>query len=420
MTEWDQPSLRKQLARMAQSRAFARADRMFPLLAYLVDARIRGMARSLDQRRIAIDVFGRDNDFDPACDAIVRVEIGRLRNKLREYYASEGGADELVVDVPRGQYRARIRPRTVKPYRYPQSLPPQQVRYAKTPDGISLAYSAIGEGYPLVMLPHWLSHIEADLKNPLFRHYWLEFGRRFRLVRYDIRGFGLSDRDVPDFPFDALVTDLETVVDALGLEKFALFGPSGGAAIGAAYAARHPKRVSHLVLLGGFIRGPRRSGDPARVDYADAMEALIQHGWGQPQSRFRNVFCSVLVPDATAEQYRWMDDAQLAASSGENAQRYYKLLCEFDLSDEVANIRAPTLLAHGTEEAIPVAEARHAAACIPGARLLLLPTKNHALMPEEPAWAQFLRELDDFFSNAGSGGRRFEALSSNVQARVAQ
>ena len=235
---------------------------MLPLLEYLLAAERQGASRPPDQRRIAIDVFGRDELFDPTCDAIVRVEIGRLRNKLREYYATEGVDDHVLIDVPLGRYSVQIMVRHSVAQLYREPLPKQSVRYCQTPDGVRIAYSTLGEGYPLICLSHWLSHLEADAANPFVRHYWVELSRRFQLIRYDIRGFGMSQRELPKLEFDDLVADLETVVDALGLERFALLGPSGGAPVGTAYAARHPERVSHLMLLGGFIRGPRRTGDP--------------------------------------------------------------------------------------------------------------------------------------------------------------
>ena len=395
MNRPDRAAVRAQLERMATSRVFASAGRMFPLLEHLVEAEIADASPRLSQRTIAIDVFGRDDSFDPTCDAIVRVEIGRLRNKLREYYATEGGDDPVIIDAPLGRHQALIRSRNGEGYRYPAGIPSQEIRHCRTPDGVTLAYSVIGEGRPLVMLPHWLSHLEADLKNPLIQHYWVELSRRFQLVRYDTRGFGLSDRDIADFDFDALVVDLETVIDAAGLDRVALLGPSGGAPVGTAYAARHPKRVSHLMLLGGFVRGPRCVGDPDTTAFVDTVAAMIRGGWGQPHSRFRAFFCGMLVPDGTPEQYKWMDDAQVAAASPENAERFYGVQCDFDLTPELANVEAPTLVFHGAQETgVPFSESEYAAARIPNARLIPLPTKNHLLTPDEPAWREFLAEVD--------------------------
>jgi pimeloyl-ACP methyl ester carboxylesterase len=397
MARLDSAALARQLARMSTSRTFSQAGRMLPLLEYLVAAELRGASRSANQRRIAIDVFGRDEEFDPTCDAIVRVEVGRLRNKLREYYATEGADDDVLIDVPRGRYVVEIDVRHTVAQLYREPLPEQTIHHCRTPDGVRIAYSTLGEGYPLICLSHWLSHLEADAANPFVRHYWLEFSRRFRLIRYDARGFGLSERDLPKLEFDDLVTDLETVVDALGLKRCALIGPSGGAPVGTAYAARHPQRVSHLMLLGGFIRGPRGVGDPKAAEFADMVQSMIRIGWGKTESRFRDFFVSMLVPDGTAELYKRMDKAQCAASSAENAERYFGVLSDFDVSDEACRVTAPTLIFHGTAETgVPIEEAEYAASRISGARVVPLPTKNHVLMPDERAWPIFLDELERF------------------------
>jgi pimeloyl-ACP methyl ester carboxylesterase len=400
-TQPDPAMVRQQLERMSRSRVFAQAGRMFPLLDYLVTGGLDAALPAPDQRRIAIEVFGRDEQFDPSCDAIVRVEVGRLRTKLLEYYATDGADDDVHIDVPRGTYAAHIEVRHSVARLYRDALPPQTIRYCEAPDGVRLACSTVGKGYPLILLSHWLSHLEADAANPFVRHYLAELSRRFQLIRYDTRGFGLSQRGLPALAFDDLVTDLATVVDALGLERCALVGPSGGAPVGTPYAARYPERVSHLVLLGGFIRGPRANGDPNASEFADGVESMIRNGWGQPHSRFRNFFVAMLVPDGTPELYRRMDEAQLAASSGANAERFFRVMGDFDLSGEAGRVRAPTLVFHGTEETgVPFAEAEHAASKIPGARLVPLPTKNHVLMPDEPAWPMFLDELDRFVADS--------------------
>jgi pimeloyl-ACP methyl ester carboxylesterase len=131
----------------------------------------------------------------------------------------------------------------------------QQIRFCTTDDGVRLAYAQTGKGPPLVKVSNWLSHLERDWGSPVWRHWLAELSRDHTFIRYDERGCGLSDWDVPELSFEAWVRDLETVVNAVGVERFPLLGISQGAAIAIAYTVRHPERVSHLVLYGGYARG---------------------------------------------------------------------------------------------------------------------------------------------------------------------
>jgi pimeloyl-ACP methyl ester carboxylesterase len=392
----DRSEILSHLERISASETFGRGGRMNALLRYLVEASLKGDPR-LDQRAIAIDVFRRSGEFDPASDAIVRVEIRRLRSKLLEYYSGPGVGDPLRIELQRGSYLPRITRTT----RFAADPPAQEIRYCRAADGVSIAYSVRGSGYPLLCLPTWMGHLESDLRNPMLRHYWSELGKRYRLIRFDCRGFGLSDREVPDFTLDTLASDIQRVADTVGLSRFALFGPSGGAMIGTAYAANYPDRVSHLVMLGGFIRGPRATGDPAAMAYADAIDAAIRAGWGRADSLFRQVFTTMLVPNGTPEQHRWLDQAQLDAGSEHNAARFHKLLANADLTERVPAIRAETLIFHGTHESVPFREGQYSAARIPNARLVPLPTANHILLETEPAWRTLLEELERFLPRSG-------------------
>ena len=132
----------------------------------------------------------------------------------------------------------------------------QQLGFTTAPDGVNICYATVGEGPPLVKAPNWLSHLEYDWRSPVWRHWWEELARDHRLIRFDQRGIGLSDWDVEDMSFEARVGDLETAVDALGLETFALLGISRGGAAAAEYSIRHPERVTHLIIYGGFAAGP--------------------------------------------------------------------------------------------------------------------------------------------------------------------
>jgi pimeloyl-ACP methyl ester carboxylesterase len=393
----DEPQVLKQVERIAASEVFVHAGRVNALLVYLVGAALRNGGARIDQRAIAMDVFGRSGDFDPGSDAIVRAEIGRLRAKLLEYYAGPGISDAVRIELKRGSYvpTMTLRSDGGQPDAA-QSDGSHEIRYCRSEDDVSIAYSVSGAGYPLFYLPTWMSHLETDRRNPMLRHYWLELTRRFRVIRFDCRGFGLSDRDVPDFTIDTLVSDLHLVADTLGLERFALFGPSGGAMIGAAYASVHPERVSHLVTLGGFIRGLRAKGNAHDIAHADAMDAAIRVGWGKPEPLFRHIFTTMLVPRATPEQLRLLDQAQLDAGSAQSASRLHNLLANTDLTARAAKIRAATLIFHGTRESVPFDEAVHAASHIPNARLVPLPTDNHILLEDEQSWRLLLEELERF------------------------
>lgn len=393
------------LERISASEGFRRSERMIALLSYLVRAACQENKKQIDQRAIAIDVLGRGEDFDPSSDAIVRAEIARLRSKLIEYYGESGSGDELRIELRRGSYQPMfVSADEMQGARSASAdIPRHEIRYCRAADGVSIAYSVSGEGYPLVLLPTWMSHLETDHRNPMLSHYWKELTKRFRVIRFDCRGFGLSDRDVADYTLDTVVDDLNCVANVLKLRQFAVFGPSGGAMIGTLYASKYPERVSHLVFLGGFIRGPRASGVPEGVAHADAMDAAIRAGWGRSDSLFRQIFTSMLVPAGTVEQHALLDQAQLDAASEESAARFHRLLADTDLTDCASGVQAKTLILHGDREVVPISEGRYAASRIPNARLVPLPTENHILLSDEPAWFMLLEELEQFIPQRAAG-----------------
>lgn len=274
----------------------------------------------------------------------------------------------------------------------------QQIRYCRTADGVRLAYAMVGHGPPLVKAANWLSHLEYDWHSPVWRH-WLEgLTRRHTLVRYDERGCGLSDWEINDFSFEAWVRDLETVVEAAGLERFPLLGLSQGVAIAIAYAARHPDKVSHLILYGGYARGRlKRNLTAQQLEEAQAFIQLIKIGWGQENPAFRQVFTTLFMPDANLEQQRWFNELQRMSASPENAMRIVAGFNTIDVRSLAAQIRTPTLILHARDDArIPFDEGELLAGLIAGARFVPLASKNHILLEHEPAWPQFLAEVDQF------------------------
>ena len=272
------------------------------------------------------------------------------------------------------------------------------VRFTAGFDGVRLAYTISGRGHPLVRIPTWISHVEHDRESPVMRHLVAEMSSRHTLVSYDCRGVGMSERDVADMSFDAWVHDLEAIVDAAGLETFALWGISGAPAIAIAYAVRHPERVSHLVLCGGFCRGRlRRDASPAMVEKARVMLELIEQGWGNEEPAFRQVFTSLMVPGGTAEQWRWFTDKMRMATSPRIAQRMLRLWQQIDVCDLARQVRCKTLVLHGRHDAIvPYEEGRLMASLIPDAEFVTLDSANHLILEDEPAWPQLVAELRRF------------------------
>ena len=370
---------------------------MVALLRYLVDTALAGTADDLNQYRIAIDVMGRDSRFDPALDSIVRVEMGRLRSKLVEFYATEGVADEVRVGLPKGRYRPSIEVRRRGASSNDFPVPEQEIRFCQADDGTSIAYAVSGRGYPFVKAANWLSHLEFDHLSPVWRHWWRELASRYQLVRYDTRGGGLSDWDPPVVSFDAWVEDLHRVVEASGVQRFALFGMSQGVSVAVGYAAKYPERISHLILYGGFVRGAARRGDPQDVERCELMQHLIRVGWGHPQHAFRRVFGALFIPDGTSEQFNWFDELQRASMSAKNATEFSRKAHEIDLRALLGKIEIPTLVLHASgDAAVPFAESKIIAGGIKGAKLKPLDSNNHILFEHEPAFSQFLQEVDAF------------------------
>ena len=277
--------------------------------------------------------------------------------------------------------------------------PRQEIRFCKSSDGVDLAMALYGAGSPLVKAATWLTHVERDQTSPLDRALIDEFAPRFRYITYDSRGCGLSQRRVAEISMEAWVTDLEAVVDALGLASFPLLGISQGAAIAVAFAARHPQRVSQLVLMGGFASSyfTTPGVDPKKLEEAETLLKLVELGWGSAQPAFRNVFVSKLLPDASDEQRRDFDALQQATATPETATRYLRAMFNVNVRDAATQVRCPTLVMHQKgDQMIYFDQGRRLAALIPGARFVPLEGSNHIPYEYEPAWAGFVQQVRPF------------------------
>jgi len=278
---------------------------------------------------------------------------------------------------------------------------PQKVQFCTASDGVRIAYASAGQGLPLVKAANWLNHLEYDWQSPIWSHLLQALAAEYQLIRYDERGNGLSDWDVDDISFDAFVRDLESTVDATGLDRFALLGISQGCAVSIAYAIRHPERVSHLVLYGGYARGRRMRGSTEEIETADATLTLMRLGWGQENPAFRHIFTSLFIPGGTVEQMKWFDDLQRVTTSAENAVRIRGAMNNIDVSDLLERVTVPTLVVHCHGDAVvPFEEGRLMAAGISGARFVALEGCNHLVLPGERASGQFLDAIRSFLKDA--------------------
>jgi pimeloyl-ACP methyl ester carboxylesterase/DNA-binding CsgD family transcriptional regulator len=280
----------------------------------------------------------------------------------------------------------------------------QAIRFCTAADGVRIAYATVGSGPPLVKAANYLTHLEHDWNGPTWHHWLRGLAADHTLVRYDERGCGLSDWDVAEYSLDAWVNDLEAVVDAMQLDRFPLLGISQGAAISVAYAYRHPDRVSHLILYGGYARG-RLNRNPTAEQrlQAETQINVMRVGWGKENPAFRQLFSTMLMPDASPAQSAWLNELARISTTPENAATMEWAMYHLDVREEAAGTTVPTLVLHPRDDAsVPFEEGRLLASLIPGARFVPLEGRNHILLEDEPAWGRFLAEVNAFL--AGSEG----------------
>jgi pimeloyl-ACP methyl ester carboxylesterase/DNA-binding winged helix-turn-helix (wHTH) protein len=321
-------------------------------------------------------------------------------NAVRRAIGDDGTAQRLVKTIVRkgfrfiGEVREDLAAAPAAPHSAGLS---QSISFCRTGDGVNIAMASVGQGPVLVKTANWLNHLEHDWQSPIWSPMLQRLGARFRLVRYDGRGNGLSDRDVADISQRGFERDLEAVIERIDAERFALLGLSQGAAAAISFTARHPNRVSRLILYGAYAQGRNRRGSTEDATTAQAMLAMMQQGWGHSDSAFMRAFSSLYLSDASRAHINSFADMQRLSTSGEVAMRVRMACDNIDFVDLLPKIKVPTLVIHARHDhVVPLEQGRLIAARVPGAAFVTVESENHVQVPDDPAWEKVMSEIETF------------------------
>jgi len=371
-------------------------DKVFDTLVLLVEG-----AGSLQTQEELIERLWPDVSVEPNN---LQHNVSILRKVLADSSVQietlRGRGYRLVADVRKdSEERPMVEPGGSVSERPSDSSRSQEIHFCRTSDGVRLAWAAIGDGPPIVKAGNWCSHLELDRSSLVWHHIIESLSRSRRLIRYDARGNGLSDHEVGEVSFERWVSDLGTVVEAAELGRFPLLGISQGAAVAAAYAARHPERVSALVLICGLVRGWRVKALPTVTRHFEALLSLMEGGWGQDNPAFRQIFSTAFFPETSKTRLDAFNELQRRSATPANAIAILSTIGDIDLRAELVQVRAPTLVIHGRNDmVIPFSDGKELAAGIEGARFVPLETKNHIPPADDPDWPRMESEIQAFLA----------------------
>jgi pimeloyl-ACP methyl ester carboxylesterase len=315
-----------------------------------------------------------------------------------------------VAQEPLSTREQSAEPKPVTPAAQTTALPrPRQdrqreIRYCKGRDGVRIAWTSSGHGPPILRAAHWMSHLQYDWDSPIWRHWIAALGAENTLIRYDERCNGMSDWEADDISFEAMLTDLEQVVEAAGLERFTLLGISQGCALSIAYAVRHPERVSGMILYGGYAKGWRARGDPSEIATREALATLMREGWGKSNALFRQLFSSLFIRSGGPEHLAALDELQRRTVSPLNAWRLQNTFSNINVEALLPMVKTPTLIMHARDDGVaPLRCGQIMAAEIQGARFIELDSMNHIMLEGEPAFDDFMDHLSAFVAETSGG-----------------
>lgn len=282
----------------------------------------------------------------------------------------------------------------------PSSFKSQRVKYCRSADGTSLAYARMGSGPPVVKAGNLFTHIDLDAQSFVFRHLFDSLAEHYELIRYDLRGMGLSDWNVASISFEDYLADMETVIDAAGLDRFALLGFSQGCPLSIAYAARHPERVTCIALTAAYAKGWRMRLSPSEQKREAAFLDIVESSWGDTNPVARQMFTTTLAPNASREEMDTFNAFLAKAASADNVVRNLNAMSRIDISGLLKDVSSPTRLFHFTNDTMnaSISEARFMASEIPDADLISIEGDSHLILENDPAWPQYIDELNSFLA----------------------
>ena len=313
------------------------------------------------------------------------------------------------------------------PFRWglPSMSPRQDLQFCKTPDQVTLACATTGSGPKLVRAGTWISHLECDLREPYTWPTLQALSQHHTLVRYDPRGCGLSTRQVERLDFDTLVSDFEVVMDALAPEPAAVLALSCGAPVAIAYAARHPERVTSLVLINGYGRAylSARNTPPHLLEEAHLLLASVRQGWAHEKSPFRQIFIAQLLGAAASDPVArgFISERMRLSMTPDIAERHMRINYGMDVKAQCALVQCPTLIFHARNDQMVTLDQGHKlAAWIPGARFVPLDSDSHILPAGDSARRIFIEETVAFLGGPRSDKPRLSRRQSEILQLVAQ
>ncbi|GAB5511834.1 MAG: alpha/beta fold hydrolase [Hyphomicrobiales bacterium] len=279
----------------------------------------------------------------------------------------------------------------------PSAAAHQTIRYTASADGTEIAYAVSGEdGPPLLRGAHWISHLEHDWQSPVWRPWLDRLGVGRRLIRFDARGTGLSERQPIRRAQEDFVADMVAVSNATGEVAVDIFAASQSVPVALAFAALWPARVRRIVLVNGFVQGSYVRGHKAETD---AMIAMIRAGWGLPGSPFVKAVATVFMPRATEDERTNFVEMQTYSASPDGAAAMRDAVGRFDVTGMLSQVTAPVLVMSSTGDAIhPPAQSRQLARALPNAEFSSLETDNHAIAPSDPAFSTMMDATDRFLA----------------------